>query len=126
MPTHAAIVSPTPQSIAAYVTKNAEHVKRAQKHRHGEMESVREAVYEGHHIVVRTWYQVAVDGRMLMGHMGVTNDGQVHYHPLPNIAFGSAVELVKKLIDIFPDDFAKKGRGGMGGMRMSKRKNRRR
>jgi len=79
MPTQGAIVSPTPHSIAAYVTKNAEHVKRAQKHRHGEMESVREAVYGGHHIVVRTWYEVEVDGRMLMGHMGVTNGGQVHY-----------------------------------------------
>ena len=86
------------------------------------MGSVREADYAGHHIVVRTWYEVEVDGRMLMGHMGVTNDGQVHYHPLPNVAFDSAVELVKKLIDIFPDDFAKKGRGGMGGMRMGKRK----
>ena len=122
MPTHGAIAPPTPQSIAAYVRRNAAHVRRAQKHRHGKMGSVREADYAGHHIVVRTWYEVEVDGRMLMGHMGVTNDGQVHYHPLPNVAFDSAVELVKKLIDIFPDDFAKKGRGGMGGMRMGKRK----
>ena len=88
------------------------------------MESVREADYEGHHIVVRTRYQVEVDGHMLMGHMGVTNDGQVHYHPVPNVAFPSAVELVKKLIDIFPDDFAAKRRGSMGGMRMGKRKHR--
>jgi hypothetical protein len=122
MPTQGAIALPTPQSIAAYVRRNAAHVKRAQKHRHGKVESVREADFAGHHIVVRTWYQVEVDGRMLMGHMGVTNDGQVHYHPVPNLAFSSAVELVKKLIDIFPDDFTKKGRGGMGGMRMSKRK----
>jgi len=126
MPTPRAIASPTPQSIATYVTKNAAHVKRAQKHRHGTMESVREADYAGHHIVVRTRYQVEVDGHMLMGHMGVTNDGQVHYHPVPNLAFASAVDLVKRLIDIFPDDFAKKGRSGMGGMRMGKRKNRQR
>ena len=126
MPPPRAIASPTPQSIAAYVRKNAEQVKRAQKHRHGEMDSVREADYAGHHIVVRTRYQVEVDGHMLMGHMGVTNDGQVHYHPVPNLAFSSAVDLVKRLIDIFPDDFAKKGRGGMGGMRMGKRKDRQR
>jgi hypothetical protein len=87
---------------------------------------VREADYEGHHIVVRTRYQVEVDGQMLMGHMGVTNDGQVHYHPVPNLSFSSAVDLVKRLIDIFPDDFAKKGRGGKGGMRMGKRKDRQR
>ena|SRR5436309_1174958 len=126
MPTPRATVSPTLQSIAAYVRKNAEQVKRAQKHRHGEMDSVREADYAGHHIVVRTRYQVEVDGHMLMGHMGVTNDGQVHYHPVPNLAFSSAVDLVKRLIDIFPDDFTKKGRGGMGGMRMGKRTNRQR
>ena len=126
MPPPRAIASPTPQSIAAYVRKNAEQVKRAQKHRHGEMDSVREADYAGHHIVVRTRYRVEVDGHMLMGHMGVTNDGQVHYHPVPNLAFSSAVDLVKRLIDIFPDDFAKKGRGGMGGMRMGKRTNRQR
>ena len=126
MPTPRATESPTPQSIAAYVRQNVELVKRAQKHRHGEMDSVREADYAGHHIVVRTRYQVEVDGHMLMGHMGVTNDGQVHYHPVPNLAFGSAVDLVKRLIDIFPDDFAKKGRSGMGGMRMGKRTNRQR
>ncbi len=91
-------------------------VKRTQKHRHEGTESVREADYAGHHIVIRTRYHIEVDGRMLMGHMGVTNDGNVHYHPVPNVAFPSAVELVKKLIDIFPRDFTKKGRGGMGGM----------
>jgi hypothetical protein len=82
------------------------------------MESVRVADYAGHHIVVRTRYEIAVDGRMLMGHMGVTNDGNVHYHPVPNLAFPSAVELVKKLIDIFPDDFSRKRRGRM---RMARR-----
>ena len=126
MLTHRAMASPTPQSIAAYVRKNAGQVKRAQKHRHGEMDSVREADYAGHHIVVRSRYRVEVDGHMLMGHMGGTSDGQVHYHPVPNLAFGSAVDLVKRLIDIFPDDFAKKGRSGMRGMRMGKRTNRQR
>ena len=120
MPTHGAIAPPTPQSIAAYVKRNAAHVKSAQKHRHGGMDSVREADYAGHHIVIRTRYQIEVDGRMLMGHMGVTNDGNVHYHPVPNVAFPSAVELVKKLIDIFPGDFTKKRRGPMSGMGMSK------
>jgi hypothetical protein len=124
MATRHAASSPTPQSIASYVRKNATLVKRAQKPMHGKMESVREADYRGHHIVVRTHYQVEVDGTMLMGHMGVTNDGQVHYHPVPHMSFASAVDLVKRLIDIFPDDFAKHGRSGMGGMTMHKRRKR--
>jgi hypothetical protein len=48
---------------------------------------------------------------MLMGHMGVTNDGNVHYHPVPNLSFASAIDLVKELIDIFPDDFTGSGAG---------------
>ncbi len=71
----------------------------------GATESVREATYRGHTIVIRTGYHIEVDGVAVEGHMGVTNDGQVHYHPIPNLSFNSAVDLVKQLIDAFPDDF---------------------
>ena len=75
-------------------------------HGHGSgMETVRESSYRGHHIVIRTTYRIEVDGRAIVGHIGVTNDGQVHYHPIPNLGFASAVDLVKQLIDTFPDDF---------------------
>jgi alpha-tubulin suppressor-like RCC1 family protein len=117
MATERVNVASNPRSIASYVKKNAEHVKKAQKPMHGKMESVRQAEYKGHHIVVRTRYQIEVDGQMLMGHMGVTNDGQVHYHPVPNLSFASAIDLVKQLIDIFPHDFGKKGRSHMHGMK---------
>ncbi len=105
MPTSRAIVRPTAKSIASYVKKNARQVKKAQKHKHEKSESIREADYKGHHIVVKTHYEIEVDGRLVMGHLGVTNDGQVHYHPVPNLSFASAVDLVKQLIEIFPDDF---------------------
>ena len=120
MATRRMIIRPTPQSIAAYVKRNAARVRQAQRPMHGKMESVRQADYQGHHIVIRTRYQIEVDGRMLMGHVDVTNDGQVHYHPVPNLSFASAVDLVKRLIDVFPDDFARKGRGGMRRMRMGR------
>ena len=97
---------PTANSIASYVKTNAPMVRQAQKPAHAHPESVREAEYKGHHILVRTAYHIEVDGQMLTGHFAVSNDGQVHYHPVPNISFASAVELVKQLIDIFPDDFA--------------------
>jgi hypothetical protein len=101
---------PTVQSIASYVQKNASRVMHVQHHQHPVTDSVREADYQGHHIVVRTHYEIEVDGRAVTGHMGVTNDGQVHYHPVPNMAFASAIDLVKQLIDVFPDDFTKKAR----------------
>ena len=33
------------------------------------------------------------------------NDGQLHCHSLPNYQSPSAVDMVKRLIDNFPDDF---------------------
>jgi hypothetical protein len=75
-------------------------------HSHGPaMESIREATYRGHHIVIRTSYQLEVDGQPIQGHLGVSNDGQVHYHAVPELGFASAVDLVKQLIDTFPEDF---------------------
>jgi hypothetical protein len=80
-----------------------------------EVESVREDDYRGHHIVVRTRYRIEVDGRPVTGHLGVTNDGRVHYHAVPNLSFTSAVDLVRRLIDAFPDDFEGEGGSGDGG-----------
>jgi hypothetical protein len=69
------------------------------------IETVREDTYRGHRIVIRTTYEIEVDGRSVTGHIALTNDGRVHYHPMPNISFGSAVDMVKQLINAFPDDF---------------------
>jgi hypothetical protein len=78
---------------------------RAGHHRGDAVETVREDDYRGHHIVVRTTYEIEVDGRPVTGHLGVTNDGRVHYHPVPNVSFASAIDLVRQLIDTFPDEF---------------------
>ena len=96
---------PTPQSIAAYVKANASRVRKAQQMRHGESVVTRESDYKGHHIVVRTKYEVEIDGRPLLGHVGVNDAGSVHYHPVPNMNFASALDMVKKVIDVFPRDF---------------------
>jgi hypothetical protein len=103
---------PTERSIASYVKKNAPRVKRTLRHRHTIVPSVREDQYKGHHITVRTTYDIRVDGVPVTGHLGVTNDGRVHYHPVPNVSFASAIDLVKQLIDVFPDDFEAHEAGG--------------
>jgi hypothetical protein len=74
-------------------------------HHHGPIETVREDTYRGHHIVVRTTYEITVDGEQVSGHLAVDNDGSVHYHPLPNYESPSAIGMVRALIDAFPDDF---------------------
>ena len=97
----------TPDAIVERVTTGKVQLPSQDRgHGHGGgMESVREATYRGHHIVVRTTYRLEVDGVPVEGHMGVTNDGQVHYHAVPNLSFASAIDLMKQLIDTFPDDF---------------------
>src|SRR5215216_2510951 len=47
----------------------------------------------------------------LEGHLGVANDGQVHYHAIPNLRFVSTVDLVKQLIEAFPEDFQPRSGG---------------
>jgi hypothetical protein len=96
---------PTLESIAAYVKANAARARKAQQMHHGDSTVTREGDYKGHHFVVRTKYEVEIDGKPLMGHMGVADDGSVHYHPVPNLSFGSALDMVRKIIDVFPDDF---------------------
>jgi hypothetical protein len=114
MPANNAEALPTPESIAAYVKKNAGAAKMAPMR--GPIETVREDDYQGHHIVVRTTYRMQVDGKPVTGHIDVSNDGQVAYHGLPNMSFDSAIDLVKRLIDQFPEDF--RPGGGMPGMKM--------
>ncbi len=81
-------------------------------HGHGDpIEVVRESTYRGHQIVVRTTYSISVDDLAVEGHLGVSNDGQVHYHAIPNLGFSSAIALVEKLIDTFPDDFGGPAQG---------------
>jgi hypothetical protein len=97
------------EAIVERVTEQGRRLPRQDHgHDHGHgmpMESTREATYHGHHILIRTTYRIEVDGMAIEGHLGVTNDGQVHYHAVPNLSFASAVDLVKQLIDTFPEDF---------------------
>jgi hypothetical protein len=87
----------------------------AASHHAGMTESVREVTYEGHRIRVRTTYTIDVDGEPITGHVGVTNDGRVHYHAIPTLNFGSAIDMVKQLIDKFPEDFRAHDGGHDGG-----------
>ena len=76
------------------------------------LETVRNDDYRGHHIVIHTTYRIEVDDRPVTGHLGVTNDGRVHYHAVPNLSFPSAVDLVRRLIDTFPDEFERAAGAG--------------
>jgi hypothetical protein len=116
---------PTPESIAKYVKQNARKALKSSAmmmHHEGEQEIVREDDYKGHHVVVKTMYHITVDGQDVTGHIMLTNQGQVQYHGLPNHSFDSTIDLVRALIDNFPEDFDKKKpamvHGGMANVKM--------
>lgn len=105
----------TADASLAQAQKNAAYFKKllTGMHAHGGMDEVREADYKGHHIVIQTTYTITVDGKPFDAALGVSNDGSVHYHGMPNVGFDSAIDLVKAVIDTFPGEFT--GRGGHAG-----------
>jgi hypothetical protein len=94
-----------PESVVENVTRNAAAFRQA-AHDHGEPQAnVREASYRGHRITLHTTYRIEVDGRPLPIPVHVGNNGQIHYHGLPNFVFSSMIDLVERVIDAFPSDF---------------------
>ena len=116
----------SPQAIAKYVKQNLRTLQKSSSmagmmHHGGEQEIVREDDYKGHHVVIRTKYNITVDGKEVTGHIMLTNAGQVQYHGLPNYSFDSPVALVRALIDNFPEDFQKQTRSSSSkGMKMGR------
>ena len=67
--------------------------------------AVRVAIHKGHRIEVKTSYEVRVDGKKVAMSFAPDQDGSVAYHAIPNVAFASAMDLVRCVIDTFPADF---------------------
>jgi hypothetical protein len=101
-----------PQSLGAYLAG----LPRPTHHHGGPLVTVREDDHAGHHVVIRTTYEITVDGKTLAVPLVLTNAGVLHCHALPNYQFKSAIDLVRSLIDQFPDDFPPAGgSAGEGG-----------
>src|SRR5262245_1355002 len=98
-----------PATLARYIAE------LSSAHEHGggvDIATVREDDYKGRHIVLRTTYHIDVNGTPFQGQLALDNAGRVHCHALPNYQFASAVEMVKRLVDIFPEDFPVQQGGG--------------
>ena len=70
-----------------------------------ELTSVRMAEHNGHQIKITTTYQIEIDGRPTHLHAMVDNDGKLFCHTTPYVEYQSAVDLVKALMDRFPESF---------------------
>jgi len=102
-----------PDALRATLEAYADDLRTAGgHHHHGGTTTVRQVTHAGHEIVIETTYKVTVDGEPFEAPLSVGNGGRVHYHGLPTQAFDSAVDLVKQVIDQFPDDFGSAGEPG--------------
>ncbi|WP_116812182.1 hypothetical protein [Steroidobacter cummioxidans] len=70
-----------------------------------EATSVREFSHNGHQIRVITSYRIEVDGQSVRAHLSVDEDGRVYTHATPFVTYGSAVDLMKAIIDGYPESF---------------------
>jgi hypothetical protein len=93
----------TPEQLAAAVERYRDDLARLHHTHERPTESVREVTYKGHHIRIVTTYRIEVDGAPITGHLLVTNEGTLHYHAIPNQEFDSAVDMVKRIIDLSPE-----------------------
>lgn len=95
-----------PDAVRRSLADKADELRGAgHGHHDGGQASVRTVSYKGHDIVIRTTYEITVDGQPFDANVSVDNSGRVHYHGLPTRNFPSTVDLVKKVIDAFPDEF---------------------
>jgi hypothetical protein len=104
----------TPEQLAAAVERSRDDLARLQHTHEHPTESIRELTYKGHHIRIVTTYQIEVDGAPITGHLSLTHEGTLHYHAIPNQEFDSAVDMVKRIIDLSPEGLtpAEPGHGG--------------
>lgn len=100
------VAASQPEALRAALAAHTEELRNAaHEHHGGELVSVRQTTYKGHEIVVRTTYDITVDGEPFNVHLTIDNDGRVHYHGLPTRDFPSVIGLVEKAIDVFGDEF---------------------
>jgi hypothetical protein len=91
-----------PAALGGYLKKKASTAG----HDHaGHAASVRTADHNGHQITLTTTYRVEIDGKVLKIPLMVDDSGNVHCHSLPNYQFDSALDMLKAVIDSFPEDF---------------------
>ncbi len=69
------------------------------------MSSVRRAEHGGHRIEIVTTYEISVDGEPVHIHASVGDDGLVRCHDTPYRRSRSALDLVRHLIDLYPEAF---------------------
>jgi len=85
------------------------------RHRSNQRVAVRRTLeHRGRRIEIRTTYEIFVEGRAFTTSLQLNNLGRVFSSALPYEDFPSTIDLVTRLIDLYPDRFPLRGHGGAG------------
>ncbi|WP_433782585.1 hypothetical protein ACQPX6_22265 [Actinomycetospora sp. CA-101289] len=105
-----------PERVLTSLAEAQEDLRSAgSPHVHQPLTDIRTANHRGHEIIVRTSYEIEVDGSPFDVALIVGDDGHVHYHGLPTQNFSSAIDLVRAAIDVFgAEDLVGGGHAGHG------------
>jgi hypothetical protein len=98
----------TSQSVQPAWVRDLIGPEAPHKHR---LRGVRCAEYRGHEIEIVTTYEISIDGTPVHFHASVGDDGMLRCHEAPYAAVPSAIDLVKHLMDLYPDAFHGAGHG---------------
>jgi hypothetical protein len=90
----------TPAQLREAVETHQDELERLHHAHDGDSETVRHVTYRGHDIRIVTTYRIELDGEAITGHLMVNNAGSVHYHAIPNQEFPSAIDAVKRIVDL--------------------------
>lgn len=73
--------------------------------KHRGLSSVRQFTHQGHKVTITTKYKIEIDGKSVHLHASVDQEGRLRCHSIPYDSYPSANQLVKQLIDKFPEAF---------------------
>ena len=87
-----------------WISKEYPEYTRSGKMSH-KLSSVQVSKHGRHCIKIVTTYKIEIDNNSVHLHLTVGNDGQLHCHTTPYENYKSVMDLVKTLIDRFPEAF---------------------
>ena len=72
---------------------------------HGKMKTKRNLKHLGNVIEIETTYEIKINGENYNTHVMLGEDGALTTHAIPYMTFKSMTDLIKTLIELYPNEF---------------------
>mgnify|MGYP001795039389 CR=1 FL=1 len=82
-----------------------ENKNNGHNHVHSHMKTLRKINHLSNAIEIETTYKITINGVKYNTHIMLGNDGALTTHAIPYRTFESMTDLIKALIELYPDEF---------------------